>query len=313
MRIPDAVRAKALLDGLGEAWLAELPGQAQALARAWGLELGETMTGGTEAVVVAARTADGREAVLKLPPPGADPTRSELRTLLAGRGRGYAEVLAHDDASGALLLERLGPQLHELGLPLDAQLIAICETLRLAWTQPPAGETFIDARGKAAFLAELIETEWEALGRPCARRTVDVALAFAADRAAAFDPQAARLCHGDAHSWNTLVDPGVAPGGESRRFKLVDPDGVFIEPAYDLAIPMREWAADLLAGDPVERGMVRCRRLADLTGVAPGPIWRWGLVERLSTGLLNLKVGFDGSDDFLAVADAWALAEPPPV
>jgi streptomycin 6-kinase len=310
MRIPDIVRAGALLLGAeGEAWLAALPDLAAELAGAWNLDLGEPMTGGTAAVVLAARTAEGREAVLKLPPPGADPTHSEARTLIAGRGRGYVELLAHDPASGAMLLERLGPQLFELGLPLDDQLVAICDTLRLAWTSPPAAEAFMDGRTKAASLAAIIEAEWEALGRPCQRRTVDLALAFAAERGAAFDPARAVLCHGDAHAWNTLLAPG--PG--ARSFKLVDPDGVFIEPAYDLAIPMREWAADLLAGDPAERGLARCHRLGALAGVAPGPIWRWGLVERVSTGLLNIKAGFEGAEDFLTVADAWALADSPPL
>jgi streptomycin 6-kinase len=310
MRIPDMVRAGALLLGAeGEAWLDSLPDLAAELAVAWDLELGEPMTGGTAAVVLAARTAAGREAVLKLPPPLADPTLSEARTLIAGHGRGYAQLLAHDPASGAMLLERLGPQLFELGLPLDDQLVAICETLRLAWTASPTGEPFMDGREKAHSLAAIIEAEWEALGRPCARRTVDAALAFAAERGAAFDPDKAVLAHGDAHAWNTLLVPGPGP----RRFKFVDPDGAFIEPAYDLAIPMREWAADLLAGDPAERGLSRCRRLAELTGLAPGPIWRWGLVERVSTGLLNVRDGFDGAADFLTVADAWALAEPPPL
>lgn len=310
MRIPDMVRANALLLGAeGEAWLAALPDLAAELAATWNLELGEPMTGGTAAVVLAAHTAAGREAVLKLPPPGAVPTHSEARTLIAGAGRGYAELLAHDPASGAMLLERLGPQLFDLGLPLDGQLVAICETLRLAWTASPAGEPFMDGRERAASLAAIIETEWEALGRPCPRRTVDVALAFAAERAAAFDPARAVLCHGDAHAWNTLEAPGAGP----RRYKLVDPDGVFAEPAYDLAIPMREWADDLLAGDPAERGLARCNRLAELAGVAPGPIWRWGLVERVSTGLLNIKAGFDRAQDFLTVADAWAKVEPPPL
>jgi hypothetical protein len=32
------------------------------------------------------------------------------------------------------------------------------------------------------------------------------------------------------------------------------PDGLCIERAYDLGIPMREWGAELLAGDPVALG-----------------------------------------------------------
>jgi hypothetical protein len=75
MRIPDMVRAGApLLGAEGEAWLAGLPDLAAQLAAEWDLELGEVMTGGTAAVVLAARTAAGREVVLKLPPP---PRRSD--------------------------------------------------------------------------------------------------------------------------------------------------------------------------------------------------------------------------------------------
>ena len=110
------------------------------------------------------------------------------------------------------------------------------------------------------------------------------------------------LAHGDAHAWNTLLVPGSAP----QRFKFIDPDGLFIEPAYDLAIPMREWSEDLLAGNPLERAVQRCRRLATLTGVDEEAIWQWGFIERVSTALLCLKVGLAGGRDMLAVAEACA-------
>jgi streptomycin 6-kinase len=55
--------------------------------------------------------------VLKIAIPGLDPTASELRTLLAARGRGYASVFRHDAAGGAMLLVRLGCQRSEKRLP----------------------------------------------------------------------------------------------------------------------------------------------------------------------------------------------------
>lgn len=110
------------------------------------------------------------------------------------------------------------------------------------------------------------------------------------------------LAHGDAHPWNTLLVPNDAP----RRFKFVDPDGLFIERAYDLAIMMREWTSELCAGDPLVLGSRRCRRIAELTGVDPEPIWQWGFIECTSTGLLCLKIGYEGAHQMLAVADAWA-------
>ena len=115
------------------------------------------------------------------------------------------------------------------------------------------------------------------------------------------------LAHGDAHAWNTLLVPQSDP----PCFKLVDPDGLFVERAYDLAIPMREWGEELLAGDAVALGHARCRRLAALTGVPAEAIWEWGVVERVSSGLLLKRLGYDElAAIFLGVADQWAAGEP---
>lgn len=111
-------------------------------------------------------------------------------------------------------------------------------------------------------------------------------------------------------SISPVIDPRFErPGANARRFKFVDPDGLFIERAFDLGITMRDWGAELLAGDPVALGRRRCRLLARLTGVEPEPIWQWCFIERVSTGLLA-KLGLDRPvHEFLAVADAWAEAE----
>ena len=307
LQVPDTVRRKALTLGApGTAWLAGIGGLARDLAAEWELRLGSVLQGGTEALVVEVRTADGQDAVLKVALPGLDRAAGELRTLLAAEGRGYARVLRHDAGRGAMLLERLGPQLAELGLPVSAQIAAICATLREAWKLPPTGVSFQSGVEKARNLAAFIEKTWRELDGPCSTRAVDVALRFAALRAAAFDPASAVLAHGDAHAWNTLVVPDLTP----RCFKLVDPDGLFIERAYDLGISMREWGAELLAGDPIALGRERCLLLARLTGVDPEPIWQWGFVERVSTGLLLFQLGLEPlAREFLVVADVWASAD----
>jgi streptomycin 6-kinase len=308
LQIPDRVRRKAVAIGeAGVAWLAGLDGLVCDLATEWHLSIGRTLSGGTEAFVAKTRTAEGQDAVLKIAIPGLDPTASELRTLLAAQGRGYAGVFRHDAARSAMLLERLGPQLSELGLPIDAQIEAICATLSEAWTPRPEGARFMTGAEKASSLADFIEVSWRDLGEPCSARTIDMACRFADIRRRAFDPATAVLAHGDAHAWNTLV----VPGGGPRRFKFVDPDGLFVERAYDLGISMREWGAELLAGDPVALGRHRCLQLARLTGVAPEPIWQWGFIERTSNGLLLLKLGLDHlGHEFLTIADAWGGADP---
>jgi streptomycin 6-kinase len=154
---------------------------------------------------------------------------------------------------------------------------------------------------------EFIAATWEELGGPCSRGVIEQAHAFATSREAAFDPRAAVLVHGGAHSANALRSPAHASA--PARFKLVDPDGLLAEPAYDLAIPMREWRGELLDGDPVRLGRERCAYLGRLTGVHPRGIWEWGFVERVSTGLLATRVGADRMGrEMLGVAEAWAMS-----
>ncbi len=302
--LPDIVRRRAEQQGdPGKAWLSALDTTVADLAGAWFLQIGPVMSGGTEALVLEVTQATGDPAVLKLPYPGADPTDRERRVFQAAAGRGYATLLAHDTASRAMLLERLGPTLDSLGLSLDDQMAAICQTLRQAWTAPLPTEPMMTGHDKAAELSAFIENAWKALDRPCPEPVIARALTFAQARAAAHDPATCVLAHGDAHGWNTLADP-AHPGA----YRFVDPDGLIIEPAYDLAIPMREWSDDLLCGDPLQRGRARCRRLAELTGLGEEPIWQWGYIERVSTALACLQLGLPEGPAMLAVAQAWAGA-----
>jgi streptomycin 6-kinase len=305
LEIPEIVRARALLRGeAGQVWIDALPAMIESLARDWDLEIGPILAGGTDALVTACHTSQGQDAVLKLVMPGLAAGNDQLRALLAFKGRGYVEVLRHDEPRNAMLLERLGPQLSELGLPISAQIEIICATLRETWTNSPEGHGFMTGAQKAESLAAFILDLWRELAGACSQRTIDIACDFAEARRAAFDPAACVLGHGDAHAANTLAVPG-----ERGRFKFIDPDGLFIERAYDLAIPMREWGAELLDGDPAALGRRRCEQLAHLTGVEAEPIWQWGFIERVSTGLLLHQLGQgDEAREFLTVADAWAEA-----
>lgn len=112
-----------------------------ALESDWGITVGGPVAGGTSSYVSSATTADGTAAVLKLVMPtdvnAPDAFINEIRTLLAADGRGCVRVLTHDAARGAVLLERLGRQLVEVGLPVRAQLRAICTVFAELWAVPP--------------------------------------------------------------------------------------------------------------------------------------------------------------------------------
>ena len=128
------------------------------------------------------------------------------------------------------------------------------------------------------------------------RAVLQYALSSAERRIAAHDDERARLVHGDAHQWNALQ------AGDG--FKLVDPDGLLAEPEYDLGVVLRDDPQELMTGDPEEGA----RRLAARTGLDPTAVWEWAAVERMSTGLLALKVGMvDAGRALLTAAEHAAF------
>jgi streptomycin 6-kinase len=301
--VPPLVRQRALSGGtIGRRWLDDLPDVVASLSDRWGLELGDPYRGGTSGYVVAATDRTGRACVLKVAMPlDADEEQAFARSVRVHQvaaGRGCAELVDHDPGARAMLLERLGPNLDELGLPLPRLLESVATTLATFW-RPVDQAVVCDLRtgpDQAAWLARHIVRLWEELDRPCDRAVIDRAVALCDQRATAFDPGRAVLVHGDAHGWNT-VDAG------DGTFRLVDPEGLWSEPEHDLAVLMREYNEPLLVGDTA--GLVRQRaELLSADGdLDPQAVWEWGFVERVSTGLTCLR-SFDGDDGlaFLEVA-----------
>ncbi|GAA1817516.1 aminoglycoside phosphotransferase family protein [Luedemannella flava] len=299
MNVPETVRRTAQSRGPGwQAWLDGLPGVVDGLARAWSLTVGDVLEGGSWALVVTVRRADGTDAVLKLAPPDGL-LAGEVATLTAADGHGYARVHAYDPDRRAVLLEALGPP-----IPTDGPervLDVSAATLRAAWRAPILGEP---GPHKAARLIELIGTLWAELGEPCPRPLIDQSIGYARRRLDAA-PTAPRVwCHGDPHPANLLAVRAPRPGAGSG-YVFVDPEGFACEPAYDLGVVVRDWVGEVLAaGDP--RGLLRsyCARLADATGVPAAAIWEWGFVERVSSGLYLLSLGHaDEGRGFLRSAE----------
>ncbi|MCZ6642933.1 MAG: hypothetical protein O7F71_15255 [Gammaproteobacteria bacterium] len=69
---------------------------------------------------------------------------------------------------------------------------------------------------------------------------------------------------------------------------------LFAERACDLAVPMRSWNPELLAGDTVKLARERCELLSDLTAVDSPAVWQWGFIERVSKGLALKELGQEG-------------------
>jgi streptomycin 6-kinase len=296
--VPQTVRRKAELAGAG-AWVDDLAALIGDVERDWSITVGRAFANATEAFVAEAVTTAGEAAVLKLVVPReGDPAAAEITALRLADGDGCARLLRSDASRGALLLERLGRPMSELRLPLRRRHELLCDLATRIWRPAPDSGLPTGAQ-KGRWLCEFIVATWEALDRPVPERTVAHALACAERRIAAHDDARAMLVHGDVHQWNALQF--------GSGFALVDPDGLLAEPEYDLAIIMREDPLELLLNGP----RARAAWLADRTGRDIRAIWEWGVVERVSTGLLAVSVGLQPvGDQMLHAADVIAATKP---
>jgi streptomycin 6-kinase len=275
--VPATVRAKALAAG-AHAWLAALPALVADLERDWSMTVGRVFPDATEAYVAEVVRADGTPAVLKvLVPRGRADAANEITVLRLAGGHGCVALLEDNVERGAMLLERLGPSLYDLGLPITRRHEIMCDAAQHLWRPAPDCGLPTGA-DKGKWLIAYIRRMWTELGRPCSRAAVDHAVECARRRIAGHRDDRAVLVHGDVHQWNTLV--------AGSDFKLVDPDGLLADAEYDLGIIMREDPVELMAGDP--RG--RADWLAARTGRDPTAIWEWGVVERVSTGLVCTSI-----------------------
>jgi streptomycin 6-kinase len=293
VEVSEVVRAKALTVG-AQAWLDDLPRLIATLEREWSVTVSRPYSDSSEAFVAEAICADGTPAVLKLIVPRGDAAANEIAALRLADGEGCVRLLRYEIERGALLLERLGRSLYELKLPVRARHEILVRSAQRMW-RPAPDSGLPNGAEKARWLSEFVARTWEELGRPCNEQAVDHALACASRRSDAHRDARAVLVHGDVHQWNALEG--------ADEFKLVDPDGLLAEPEYDLGIIMRE---DPLEGDLRER----CRWLASRTGLDPTAIWEWGVAERVSTGLLCVRVGLEPvGHEMLAAAERVAASE----
>src|SRR5450759_2900001 len=271
--IPTTVRNKAVAYGAGQ-WLKELPNLLSSIERDWLIKVGDPFNGATEAFVAKATLVDGTSAVLKVMVPRAgNAARNEILALRLARGEGCVQLLRADESRGALLLPRLGRSLHDLALPIRQRHEILCSTAEQVWRPAPDCGLPTGAE-KCRWLVDHIKKTWSELNYPCSERAVNYAVACAERRIRAHDDERAVLVHGDVHEWNTLE------AGDG--LKLVAPDGLIAEAEYDMGILMREDPLELLQGDPHDRA----DWLALRSGLDATAIWEWGVVERVSTGLL---------------------------
>jgi streptomycin 6-kinase len=274
--VAEAERRRSISDRDLSASVQHFSAALPSVCQEWGLTVERWLEGGAGMPPLAVRRDDGSAAVLKIAEPGA--LDAAVRVLRAAGGHGYARVLAWESERGALLLERLGHDLWTESSTLRGQGEILVPLLQDAWRVPlTLGRPFQSkASGLLAILVDLgprygIQHE----------DVLVVATKYAQELAAS--ERAEVVCHGDPHAGNVLR--------RGHGWALIDPDGFVGERAYDLGVVMRDACreiTDVAASRPgAARPMLReeCRRLAEPADVDPERVWRWGFVERVTTGL----------------------------
>ena len=302
--VPDIVRRRALTEGVsGEAWLASLDDILTSLERDWRVTIGPAHQGGSAAFVAEAVTQDARSFIIKVSTPATDAERHEADVLRAASGKGYVQLIRHDAQRHAMLLEKLGNRLDAFPLSYERQIDILCATLLDAWMPAPADTTYPTGADKANGLAAATLKMWQASGHPCSQSVIDTALRYCQERAAAYRPAHAVLAHGDPHPANILAVPDTDP----PHFKFIDPDGLAIEPAYDLGVLLRAWHEGVAGRHAHDIARSHARHLASRTQVHAEAIWQWGYIERVSTGLTLMQIGeTEKGLEFLRVSEALA-------
>lgn len=274
------------------AWLDRLPSLVARLERDWSITVGRSHDGGSEAFVADATLDDGSLAILKVFIPRLDESaRNEIAVLRSANGDPCPRLIQSDLARSAMLIERLGQRLDESGLPRTERRKILVAAAQRLWRLTPDSPLPTGAE-KGRWLIDFISGTWMELGRPCSEAAVDYALRCAERRVAAHDDARAVLVHGDIHDRNALKG--------TDGYRLIDPDGLLAEPEYDLGVIMREDPID--PDDP----LASARWLAERTRLDETAIWEWASVERLSTGLICTRLGYQPTGRQLLTATELA-------
>ncbi|MFI2761318.1 aminoglycoside phosphotransferase family protein [Streptomyces echinatus] len=292
---PRLVRALGETAPAGDDWLAQLPTVAERAVGRRELTVERVQVpGGRSSLVVLVRRPDGTPAVLKLAPSRARP-ESERAALAHWAGLGAVQLLEADADDGALLLERLHPDVSVRSLPEAKALLEAAGTLRRLWVEPPAGhvfETVAERTGRqAAAMRASAGTE------PETAPLVESALAARTELLA--EPPAHLLLHGTFRQSKVLA-------GERMPWLAVGPDPVVGESAFDLARLVRDRVEDLIAspsGPSITRR--RIKRLAESLEVDQERLRGWTLFRAVESGVRALRVGRPKDGELLLEFAGW--------
>ena len=311
--IPSNVQNK--LDALGDEglqWKKDLNTVIDCIAKEWSLSLEQILEGGSEAFVAKCALSNQEKGILKLFMPqleGNPEFEQQVEALRVVNGAGYVKLLKYDAKRKAVLLECLGEPLSESDYSIRDQMKIICGLLKKTWIPLDEKQELRLMGQLIGWFQDFILSTWEKLEQPCSKEIIERALLFLESRRKSLSSYQSVLVHGDPHADNILK----TLDSNELSYKLIDPDGILGEPAYDLGILVREWVEELVDA-PLEKALERVLLLHNETGVEKQSIWEWAFIQSVSTGLFLKVIQEHGlGDSLLRIAQEWLRFEQFPV
>ena len=249
----------------GAAWLANLPKLVAELTHAWGLQLGTPYDGGNVSFVAPA-TRDTEQLVLKVQWPH-DECVHEAEALRVWDGIGAVQLLAHDSARHALLLERCVPGTH-LAAAVGVDPVAVLiDLLPRLWRS--AGPPFKSLTDEAKDWAEVLHANWNATGRRREKMLIDAAAEFLHHLPRTQGEQV--LVHQDLHGDNVLA-------AEREPWLVIDPKPLTAEREFSLAPIIRSFEF----GHSIAQVIYRLDRLSAELKLDRNRVRQWAMAQTVA-------------------------------
>ncbi|MEU7718186.1 aminoglycoside phosphotransferase family protein [Streptomyces tibetensis] len=269
----------------GRAFIAALPEQTARFLGLWDLKPdGPPMHGVSALVVPVVRTADGTPAVLKLQILDEE-SEGEPVALRAWDGDGAVRLLAHDEPTGTMLLERLDENRMLSHVPDTHQAVVTIAELLAHLTSFPAPPGM---RGLGDIARAMLDrTPW-ALGRVPAPETRRLVADLAAAVREVVDEPGDRLLHWDLHFDNVLAS-------DRAPWLAIDPKPLAGDPGFEL------WPALDNRYDP-EDILWRFDAMTDILALDRDRARAWTFARLLQNTLWDIEDGRPVDDGQLEIA-----------
>ncbi|WP_434096983.1 aminoglycoside phosphotransferase family protein [Streptomyces mirabilis] len=275
----------------GRAFVAGLPERAARFLERWELRLDGPSMHGVTALVLPVLRADGTPAVLKLQLLDEE-SAGEPAALRVWDGGAAVRLLAHDEATCTLLLERLDQTRMLTHLPDTREAALVVARLLARLTAVPAPEGMRRLGDIAEAMLERVPGALKLIADQAERRLVEDCAA--AVREVATEP-GDRLLHWDLHYDNVLQalrdrqDPDGLQDGDARSigrgpWVAIDPKPLAGDPGFDLCPAL---------GNRFEPAEIRWRfdAMTDVMGLDRERARAWTLGRVLQNTLWDIEDG----------------------